>query len=240
MAATVGDAMMRIFLMSLLALVGCGETTRTTEEPAEVDYYVTTEAPAERVFVSSDIGAGIHIEYPSHWHVLTSAEISDTHALGTSIAAEAGIVVEGKQTLLAVNSAPQPSGALMRLSTTFPATITQATLEQAIRSGQQEELLQSLNSEFSSRFPAMMERAGVTVSAIERPQIVHVAGRPAVLIKYRRTSAVDGGLWEVRMYQIADQDRTVELTLSNRLSDRAIWRPILDRTLNTLTIAQTP
>lgn len=237
--------MMRIFLLSLLALLGCGETTITTEEsPAEIDYFgaaeAPTEAPSDRVFASRDIGTGVHIEYPDHWHALTTDEISSIRALGASIAAEAGIVVEGKQTLLAVNSAPQPSGALIRLSTTSPATITQSTLEQAIQRGQETNLLQTVHSEFSSRFPAMMESAGVTVSAIELPEIVYVAGRPAVLIRYTRTSAVDSGLWEVRMYQIADENRTIELTLSNRISDRAIWRPILDRTLGTLTIAQTP
>jgi len=239
--------MTRILLVSLLALLGCGETTVTTEEaPAAYDYYVTTEAPAEPwadvagVFELRDVGAGVQIEYPRHWHILTNDEISNTQSHGAAIAAEAGVVVEGRQTLFAINSAPQPSGALMRLSTTFPATVTQSVLEQAIQSGQEDELLQSIHDEFSSRFPPIMAQAGITVSAIEPPEAVSVAGRPAVLIKYKRTSAVDGGLWEVRMYQIAADDRMIELTLSNRLSDRAIWTPILDRTLSTLTIARAP
>jgi len=127
----------------------------------------------------------------------------------------------------------------MRVSTTFPATVTQTVLELAIQNGQEAEILQSIHTEFSSRFPVMMEQAGITISEIERPEVVTVAGRPAVLIKYKRTSAVDGSLWEVRMYQIASEDRTIELTLSNRLSDRQIWRPILDRSLSTLAITRT-
>ncbi len=228
--------MKRAVLIFAFAVLGCGETTATTEEPA----YVLTEAPAEYgqdpTFYGRELDEGNHVEYPSHWYALSENQSADVTVRASTIARVEGLAAEGKRTLLAVNATPQPTGAMIRVSVTSPATITQSELEQAIRHGRQAELLQSVHEEFASRFPSMMARAGVTVSDISPPQFVTVAERPAMLITYRRTSAVDGALWEVRLYQIAADNQTIELTLSNRISDRTTWIPILDRTLDTFAI----
>lgn len=230
----------RLALVLLLLSSACGQTTATTEEPAA---YYTTEAPAEAPaspFTSRDVGSGVQIEYPSHWQIVSDAEIAAASARVASLASNEATAAQSKRTLIAVNATPQPTGAMLRVSTIAPATITQVELERAINSGEQVTLLHSVEESFAAQFPAMMDQLNITVSNIATPEIVRVAGRPAILIAYRRTSAVDGALWEVRQYHIASGDQTIELTLSNRLSDRDLWTPILDRTLSTLQIQRAP
>lgn len=233
--------------LATATLQACGQTTATTEEPAtyeEADQGRLTDLweeagaqiASERGFVRRDLGGGVFAEFPDHWYVLNSDQSANVSAAGTALAESAGVRVQGKRTLLAVNATPAPTGAMIRVSATSPAEISQDELEQVLRSGTQRELLQEIRRQFSAAFPQMMAQSNITVTEISEPQIVHVAGRPAILISYQRTSAVDGSPWEVRQYKIPAGDRTVELTLSNRISDRAMWTPILNRTLESLSV----
>jgi hypothetical protein len=232
-----------LFLFALLAPTSCGQTTTTTEEPAAV-----SEGPAhevaeawpdlatDSVFSDRDIGDGIRIQYPSHWYILRADQSAEINARGRESAATAEPGTANKRTLIAINATPAPTGAMIRVSVT-PGTIGERELEQALESNSAD-LLRSIRAEFEAHFPPTMRELGIEVSDIRDPQIVPIDGKNAILIAYRRTSAVDGGLWEVRLYQIPHGGRTIELTLSNRLSDREVWTPILDRTLRTISVVE--
>lgn len=221
-------------LLAVLAIASCGQTTVTTEEPA-----YTAESFVEQIdspFARRDLGEGINVQYPRHWYVLGSDQSANITAAGSALSEAAGIEQHGKRTLLAVNATPAPTGAMIRVSVVSPATISQNELDAILRTGGQDEFLRTVHAEFEANFAAIAARSNIIISDVLEPQLTSVSGRPAVLIRYHRTSAVDGAIWEVRLYQIAADDRTIELTLSNRVADRTLWTPILDRTRETMFI----
>lgn len=232
---------MRKFIVVLAALMGgCGQTT-AVEEPAEVAEPFEFGFDATRgdaTFEIRNVGGGIEIQFPSHWYVLNDLQNAEVRTRASDLTNSTSS--DGKEALLAVNATPAPTSAMIRLSRITPAVISEAELRQILARGEEIGLLQDVHREFESTFPALMAAAGITVSEIREPSIVRVSGRPAILIPYNRTSAVDGTLWEVRMYQIAVDGATIELTLSNRVSDREIWTPILDWTLGSLFISRHP
>jgi hypothetical protein len=235
---------MRKFVVAVAALVGaCGQTTYV-EEPAELaaepsEYSLLDALGGEdEVFEIRNVG-GMEIQFPSHWYVLSDLQNAEVRALASELA-NSTPSTGAKETLLAVNATPAPTSAMIRLSRITPAVISEAEFQELTNSGGESELLRDVHRQFSDTFPAMMSEAGIAISQIDEPSVVSVSGRPAILIPYQRTSAVDGSTWEVRMYQIAVEDATFELTLSNRVADREIWTPILDWTLHSLFISRHP
>ena len=65
---------------------------------------------------------GISLDVPSHWTVLSLENRKNLSAVGQSMAENAGI--EGpsgrKESLLAMNATPNPTGAMIRVSVTSP------------------------------------------------------------------------------------------------------------------------
>ena len=71
---------------------------------------------------------GIRIDVPSHWTVLESDVKKNINLTGRAIAGNSGVEEEEskKETLIAVNATPSPTGAMLRVSVTTPAPFTQA------------------------------------------------------------------------------------------------------------------
>ena len=70
---------------------------------------------------------------------------------------------------------------------------------------------------------------GPRVLQMQPVQLETIAGRRALSISYRRTSATGSSPWQVVQYKIPLPDRLIELTLSYRESDAVVWRPILEK-----------
>jgi hypothetical protein len=186
------------------------------------------------LYVRKDIGQGITLEVPRHWLELDINTRSNLAAAVAARADAAGSERSGSDTIFAMNAAPQAPGAMIRVSIQIPAQLSEREFVELLRAGGAEELRAELGHQDLAQ--GLSER-GVTVREVFAPDLVRVDGKPAVLISYRRASSVDNSDWLVRQYHVAAGDRTITVTLSNRLTDAAIWTPILDRSLSTLVIS---
>jgi hypothetical protein len=169
---------------------------------------------------------GISIEIPGHWIILSQDTRKNIAAAGRAMTDNAG--VEGgsnqKQTLLAVNATPAPTGAMIRVSATVPPDYTQGDLARVTPRD-----LKEVERDALKLFKKMETEGGPEVVEMQPIQVELFKSSRALVIRYVRKSTNGSSLWQVTQYKIPVDNRLFELTLSYRQSDSVIWRPILER-----------
>ena len=180
----------------------------------------------EPAFRQVQLPEGISIEIPAHWTVLSQDTRKNIAAAGRAITDNAGVEGDSnrKQTLLAVNATPAPTGAMIRVSVTVPPDYTQSDLASVAPRELKElelEMLQSFRKMEASGGPVIVEMQPVKVEPFKNKR--------AVVIRYVRKDRAGPGAWQVTQYKIPVDNRLIELTLSYRQSDSMLWRPILER-----------
>lgn len=169
---------------------------------------------------------GISLEVPTHWTILSQSTRSNLQAAGRAMTENAGL--EGssgrKESLLAVNASPAPTGAMIRVSVTRPPDYSQADLASATQAD-----LRDLANELLMNFKKMEASGGPRVIQIQ-PARIDVYNKYRVLVlPYTRHDKLGPSAWQVTQYKIPLDDRLIEVTLSHRESDAVVWRPILEK-----------
>jgi hypothetical protein len=169
---------------------------------------------------------GISIEVPTHWFVHSDAEKKNFAAAGEGATRTAGIdydTAENKSRLLAVSALPIPSGAKIRVNVIRPLSFTQA----ALRSASAQDL-KDIDAEFRSEIAALMTGMGVRLLSVQMPKIESINNNAALLFEYRRSDLRGPSPWIVKLYRIPVRDKMIELTISFRETDAAIFKPIIE------------
>jgi hypothetical protein len=189
-----------------------------------------TEA-REPMYTRASLAGGISIEYPTHWFVI-GAEQSKNLVLSGSAAAElAGNEIDtNKVRLFSVNASPAPTGAMIGLSLTTPAELSQTDLV-----GVTEGDLRFAAEEFRKSMEAAEPFSGIKVLEVQSVTTERFGQELALVFRYRRASQKGPSPWQVTQYKIPHNDRLIELTLSYRESDQWVWRPILEHVKRSLT-----
>ena len=86
-----------------------------------------------------------------------------------------------------------------------------------------------IGTETKNMFMKMAASGGPKIVEMQPVRVEKINNRRALVLPYIRTSAVGPSNWQVNQYKIPVSDKTIELTLSYRLSDANVWRPILER-----------
>lgn len=166
------------------------------------------------------------IDVPAHWVVLSEANRSNVAAAGRALTELAGVdgAPSGKETLLAVNAIPAPTGAMIRVSVTKPPDYSEEEL-----SAMTAQELKEVEAEVLTGFKKMESSGGPRIIELYPVRIETLNGKKALVLSYRRHSTVSASPWRVTQYKVPLPDRLVELTLSHRESDAQLWRPILEK-----------
>jgi hypothetical protein len=168
---------------------------------------------------------GISLDIPSHWTVFSQDARNNFSMAGEAIAENAGIEQSGrKENLLAVNATPDPTGAMIRVSTTSPPDYTQSdltTLTPADLKIFGIEMYKMVKKIELSGCPKIIEMQPVRMDKFNNYN--------ALVLPYVRASKVGGSNWQVTQYKIPVYNRLIELTISHRQSDAVIWQPILEK-----------
>jgi hypothetical protein len=192
----------------------------------------SSEISAVAEFERVGMPYGISIEIPKHWMIISQANRANLEAAGNSIAKNAGVDLnQNKQNLLAVNSTPAPTGAMIRVSVSAPE-YTQADLAQLTS-----EDLKEAAPIFAEGLKQMEKAGGPKILKIYPVTVEKFGGLHAIVMTYERESIDSNSTWNVTQYKIPKNDILVELTLSRRQSDSIIWSPILDRVKASLELA---
>lgn len=174
---------------------------------------------------------GISLDVPSHWVLLNLESRKNLSAAGQAIIDNAG--VEGpsgrKESLLAMNATPSPTGAMIRVSITFPPDYTQSDLALVTP-----EDLKEIGVEILKGFRTIEASGGVKIIEMQPVRIERFNGYRALVMPYVRAGVNGPSPWQVTQYKIPVSDRLIEITLSHRQSDAIVWRPIIERVRRSL------
>ena len=119
---------------------------------------------------------------------------------------------------------PNPTGAIIRNSITTQPEYTQSDLKAATPSE-----LELLRSEFLVIFKKLESSGGPKILEMYTPKIERINDHLALVLAYTRNSLVGPSPWLVTQYKIPMANYLIEMTLSHRVSDAPIWKPILER-----------
>ncbi|HEX2828753.1 MAG TPA: hypothetical protein VHP37_20535 [Burkholderiales bacterium] len=183
-------------------------------------------AAQEPAFRRVQLSHGISLEIPSHWTVLSSETRKNLSAVGQAIAENSGTELPAgrKEPLLAVNAVPSPTGATIRVSVTSPPDYTQADLA-ATKTAE----LKDLESEMLRTFRKMEAAGGPKIIQAQPFRIERFNNQLTLVMPYVRAGINGPSPWQVVQYKIPRPTYLLELTLSHRQSDAALWAPILER-----------
>lgn len=175
-------------------------------------------------FQHIQLNHGISVDIPSHWLILSSDIKKNVTTAADAMLSNADIEPEEgvKKTLLAVNSTPNPTGAMIRVGILSHQYWTQAKLESA-----SEEELREVQTAMIDVFKRL-EASGTKILIEMQPvRVEKLNGVNVLVTSYIRESKF-GPPWQVTQYKIPVKNRLIEFTLSYRLADDIIWKPILE------------
>lgn len=177
-------------------------------------------------FHSVQLAYGISLDIPSHWTVLSLENRKNLRAAGQAMSDNAGVAVPSgrKESLLAVNATPDPTGAIIRVSVKSPPDYTQSDLVAVTPAD-----LKEIGVEMQKIFRQLEAFGGPTIIEMQTVRIERLNNYWALVIPYIRAGVNEPSVWQVTQYHIPVSNRLIEITLSNRQSDAIIWHPILER-----------
>lgn len=133
-----------------------------------------------------------------------------------------------KKTLLAVNSAPEPHAAMIRVSLTMGQG--QEFTQEDMKKITPEDL-----KYMTREFERITRNVGVfKLIKMQNICVENIHNCEALVIPYIRASAVDGSHWQVRQYKISAYGKYIEMTLSHKLSQSKTMEPILKKVKESL------
>lgn len=169
---------------------------------------------------------GISLDVPFHWMVLSQDNRRNLGAAGQAMTNNAGIDGPSgrKEPLLAVNAAPNPTGAMIRVSVTSTPDYTQGVLAALTPVD-----LKEVGAEMQSMFRKLEASGGPKIIEMQPIRIEKINNYLVLVMPYVRAGANGPSPWQVMQYKIPVSNRLIEITLSHRQSDAIVWRPILER-----------
>ncbi len=169
---------------------------------------------------------GISLDVPSHWTVLSLENRKNLGAAGQAMTENAGIERPSgrKESLLAMNATPNPTGAMIRVSVTSPPDYTQSDLAAATPAD-----IKELEAEMLKGFKQLEASGGPKIIEMQPFRIEKTDNYRVLVMPYVRAGANGPSPWQVTQYKIPVSNRLIEITLSHRQSDAIVWRPILER-----------
>lgn len=178
----------------------------------------------EVLFREIQLSYGISLKIPAHWKVLSKDTMNNLGAASSAMMDNAGIEKPiGKQSLLAVNATPNPTGAMIRVSITSPPEYTQANLAATTATN-----LKDFGAEMLKKFRQLEASGGPKIIEMQPIRIEKINGQLTLVMPYVRASNFGPSPWQVTQYKTPVSDRLIEVTISYRKSDAIIWRPILE------------
>ncbi len=180
----------------------------------------------DTTFRRVQLAYGISLDAPSHWTLLSQDSRKNFRAASQAMNENAGVEVSGgrKESLLAMNATPNPTGAMIRVSVTSPPDYTQNYLASVTPENLKEMTVETLNI-----FRKLEASGGLKVIEMQPIRIEKVKNYRVLVIPYVRVGTNGASPWQVTQYKIPTSNRLIEITLSHRQSDDIVWRPILEK-----------
>lgn len=198
----------------------------------------TTAASQTLTYTTIDVGGRLSVTVPSHWRVRDTAERQNIAA-----GADAALNPTGKSSesmhvsSLSVVSNPEPIRAIIRVSFVKEPG-TQAELNREI-SANKDKVVAELKTAWDAEKHQLAEgmaRQGGQYLGQEVFRIETIGTRTALVVSYKRSSLRGGAPFIVTQYHVPMGSDKVLVTLSFQESEAGLFRPILERVKNSISI----
>lgn len=178
-------------------------------------------------WIRHELPEGAVIEVPSEFRVLSGEVVK-------GIASQAARSLDRQggrdpQRRLFVANAGEPSWAVVRLSVFDSSPADREDFLAAT-----EDDLREIREHYRETLPRSLGKIHAKVKEVDMPRMMTVAGHPALLISYTRSSLYVGSDWKVRMHLIETGRKRFLLTISNDLTQAGRMEPVLSRILETV------
>jgi hypothetical protein len=141
---------------------------------------------------------------------------------------------DGQETnLIAANSMPRSTYAAVRVDSTIPASIKVAMFSSITPADVRE-----LQGEMRKNLQLMLPQQGLQLIELLDTRIEKISGYPALVTEYRRTGP-KGPVW-VQINQIVTDSQDIRINLSYRESEVALWKPVIGKIRQSISIARWP
>lgn len=186
-------------------------------------------------FTTVKLPRGIEILLPKGWWFLGA---DHNHLL--DISAEAALDLSGigqpegtDVNLIAANSMPKTTYAAVRVNSTTPVSNSPSEITNLTSTE-----FQSLQSEMHENFKKSLPLQGNQLLAFFGVRRDTISGHPALVTEYRR-SGPKGPVMVVTL-QIFTPSQEISINLSYRESEQAIWRPVISKIRQSITVRRWP
>ena len=190
---------------------------------------------AESNFASVKLPRGVQLQIPKGWWLLGK---NHNRQIQTSVEASldlSGIgLPDGQQTnLIAANSMPRTTYAAVRIDSTIPPSMSPRELQAATAADLKyigNELRIGLEKTLPLQNNQLLQFYGVRKDSI--------SGHPALVIEYRRSGPNGPVIVQINWIFTSSQD--ININLSYRESEAALWKPVVTKIRQSITLTKWP
>lgn len=188
-------------------------------------------SPQSSTFKNVQLAYGVSLDIPSHWAVLAQDSRKTIAAAGEAILENAGAAasVTKKTNLLAVSAVPSPTGATIRVNLVTPAEYTQSDLSKISLDD-----LAQVKAGLLTQFKQLEASGGPKILEMRVPTLGRIDNKLSMVMQYTREGVNGSPPWQVTQYKVPLADKLIEITLSHRIEDEIMWKPILEKVTNSV------
>jgi len=191
------------------------------------------EGYARSNFTEVKLPRGVTMELPNGWWLL-----GDELNRAIDTAAESALDLSGIElppreevVLIAANSMPRSTYAAVRVTSATPPSFSDAELASLTQDD-----MPLLQAEMTKMLVPVLAQQGLQILGPITVQVGTLAGHVALVTEYER-SGPKGPVW-VQISQISSGQQEIKVNLSYRESEAAIWRPIVRKIRNSISVSE--
>ena len=204
-------------------------TPQPYQSPAALEGQTTSN------FVPVKLPRGIELAVPKGWWLLGSDynRLIETSVEAAMDISGIGLKSGNTRNLIAANSMPPSTYAALRVDSTTPPAISQSELS-SITSAD----IAEIRKESLQNLQRISSLQGNKLIELQDVRVEKVSGYPTIVIEYRRTGPK--GPVFVQLNQIYTPAQEIQINLSYRESEVALWKPVLAKIRQSIVVRSWP
>jgi len=197
--------------------------------------FVPAATSAESNFVLVKLPRGVHLQIPKGWWLLGKDYNQLLQSTAEAVLDLSGIgLPDGQKTnLIAANSMPRTTYAAVRVDSNIPAFLSPREIQTATAAD-----LKDIGNELRGVLEKMLPLQNNQLLQFYGVRKDSISGHPALVIEYRRSGPK--GPVIVQINRVFTDSQEVNINLSYRESEAALWKPVVTKIRQSITLTKWP
>jgi len=196
---------------------------------------VPAAASAESNFASVKLPRGVQLQIPKGWWLMGKDHNRLIHTSVEAALDVSGIgLPDGQETnLIAANSMPRTTYAVVRVDSTIPPSVSPREIQAATATD-----LKDIGNELRGGLEKMLPLQNNQLLQFYGVRKDSISGHPALVIEYRRSGPKGPVIVQINL--IFTNSQEVNINLSYRESEAALWKPVVAKIRQSITLTKWP